>query len=119
LSAKHPEIVATSPDLQDSVHMFDMEKSADAKAKQILWALTSPKDRRIGCGGEIPGLGYEGLIPFFFCGATFDNFLLEPRMSCSMRRPFGSFLIAVGHAFRLRRGPGRKKSNGHCHARRD
>ena len=26
LAAKHPEVVATSPDLQDSVHMFDMEK---------------------------------------------------------------------------------------------
>lgn len=110
LAAKYPEVVATSPDLQDSVHMFDLEKVAGRHSR------TNPSGAYIPEGiaesnacGKCAGLGMEGLIPFI---GTFDNFLLEASDELQHASAFGSFYIAVGTHSGAGVGPDGKSQMG-------
>lgn len=94
LAAQHPEIVATSPDLQDSVHMVDLEKLAGRQTRDNPTGAYIPEGiAESGAVGKCAGLGYEGLVPVV---ATFDHFLLEAADELQHAAEFGSFLIAVG-----------------------
>jgi transketolase len=94
LVADHPEIVATSPDLQDSVHMADVEKIAGRQTRENPMGAYIPEGIAESNGvGKCAGLGYEGLIPFV---ATFDQFLLEAADELQHAAAFGSFYVAVG-----------------------
>src|SRR4029077_5324690 len=85
---------ATSPDLQDSVHMFDFEKVVSRHSRtNSLGAYLPEGISESNAVGKCAGLGYEGLIPFI---GTFDNFLLEAADELQHASAFGSFLIAVG-----------------------
>ena len=66
LAAKHPEVVATSPDLQDSVHMFDMEKIVRRHGKTNPMGAYFPEGiaESNACGKCAGLVGYEGLISF-------------------------------------------------------
>src|ERR1043165_6231808 len=77
LSQQYPEIVATSPDLQDSVHMFPMQKvTGRHTADNPLGAYFPEGISESNACGKVAGMGMwgSGLIPFM---GTFDNFLLE------------------------------------------
>lgn len=94
LAAEHPEIVATSPDLQDSVHMADFEKVAGRHTRDNPLGAYLPEGIAESNGvGKCAGLGYEGLIPFV---GTFDQFLLEAADELQHASAFGSFFVAVG-----------------------
>jgi transketolase len=110
LASKYPEIVATSPDLQDSVHMFDMEKVTRRHGKTNPLGAYFPEGiaESTACG-KCAGLGYEGLIPFI---GTFDNFLLEAADELQHAAAFGSFYIAVGTHSGCGVGPDGKSQMG-------
>ena len=94
LAAEHPEIVGTSPDLQDSVHMADLEKIAGRQTRDNPLGAYIPEGiAESNAVGKSAGLGYEGLIPFV---ATFDQFLLEAADELQHAAAFGSFFVAVG-----------------------
>src|ERR1019366_8162573 len=85
---------ATSPDLQDSVHMFDMEKVTRRNGKtNPLGAYFPESISESNACGKSAGLGFEGLIPFI---GTFDHFLLEAADELQHAAEFGSFYVAVG-----------------------
>ncbi len=110
LAAKHPEVVATSPDLQDSVHMFDMEKITRRNGKTNPLGAYFPEGiAECNAAGKCAGLGYEGLIPFM---ATFDNFLLEAADELQHAAAFGSFYVAVGTHSGCGVGPDGKSQMG-------
>ncbi len=110
LAAKHPEVVATSPDLQDSVHMFDMEKITRRHGKTNPLGAYFPEGiAESNAAGKCAGLGYEGLIPFI---GTFDNFLLEAADELQHAAAFGSFYIAVGTHSGCGVGPDGKSQMG-------
>ncbi len=110
LAAKHPEVVATSPDLQDSVHMFDMEKITRRHGKSNPLGAYFPEGiAECNACGKCAGLGYEGLIPFI---GTFDNFLLEAADELQHAAAFGSFYIAVGTHSGCGVGPDGKSQMG-------
>jgi len=110
LAAKHPEIVASSPDLQDSVHMFDMEKITRRHGKTNPLGAYFPEGiAESNAVGKCAGLGYEGLIPFV---ATFDNFLLEAADELQHAAAFGSFYIVVGTHSGCGVGPDGKSQMG-------
>jgi len=110
LAAQHPEVVATSPDLQDSVHMFDMEKICRRHGKTNPLGAYFPEGiSESDAVGKSAGLGFEGLIPFV---ATFDNFLLEAADELQHAAAFGSFLIAVGTHSGCGVGPDGKSQMG-------
>jgi len=94
LALAHPEVVGVSPDLQDSVHMADLEKITGRQTRENhLGAYIPDGIAESNAVGKCAGLGYEGLIPFI---ATFDQFLLEAADELQHAAAFGSFLIAVG-----------------------
>lgn len=110
LAAKHPEVVATSPDLQDSVHMFDMEKITRRNGKSNPLGAYFPEGiAECNACGKCAGLGYEGLIPFI---GTFDNFLLEAADELHHAAAFGSFFVAVGTHSGCGVGPDGKSQMG-------
>ena len=110
LAAKHPEVVATSPDLQDSVHMFDLEKVARRNTKTNPLGAYFPEGiSESNACGKSAGLGMEGLIPFI---ATFDHFLLEAADELQNAAEFGSFLVAVGTHSGAGVGPDGKSQMG-------
>jgi transketolase len=96
LAQKFPEIVATSPDLQDSVHMFPFQKVTGRHAKDNPAGAYFPEGiSESNACGKAAGLGMwaSGLIPFI---GTFDNFLLEAADELHHASAFGSFYVAVG-----------------------
>jgi transketolase len=94
LALAHPEVVGVSPDLQDSVHMGDLEKITGRQTKDnFLGAYIPDGIAESNAVGKCAGLGYEGLIPFV---ATFDQFLLEAADELQHAAAFGSFFVAVG-----------------------
>jgi transketolase len=106
----HPEVVATSPDLQDSVHMFDLEKLAGRQTKSNATGAYFPEGiSESNAAGKCAGLGMEGLIPFV---ATFDNFLLEAADELQHASAFGSFYVAVGTHSGCGVGPDGKSQMG-------
>jgi len=110
LAAQHPEVVATSPDLQDSVHLFDMEKVTRRHTKTNPLGAYFPEGiSESNACGKCAGLGYEGLIPFV---ATFDNFLLEAADELQHAAAFGSFYVAVGTHSGCGVGPDGKSQMG-------
>jgi transketolase len=110
LASQHPEIVATSPDLQDSVHMFDMEKVTRRHGKSNPLGAYFPEGiSESNACGKCAGLGYEGLIPFI---GTFDNFLLEAADELQHAAAFGSFYVAVGTHSGCGVGPDGKSQMG-------
>jgi len=110
LAARHPEVVATWPDLQDSVHLFDMEKIVGRHGRgNPLGAYFPEGISESDAVGKCAGLGMEGLIP---CVATFDNFLLEAADELQHASAFGSFLIAVGTHSGCGVGPDGKSQMG-------
>ncbi len=110
LATQHPQIVATSPDLQDSVHLFDFEKIAGRHTKANPAGAYFPEGiSESDAVGKSAGLGYEGLIPFV---ATFDNFLLEAADELQHASAFGSFLVAVGTHSGCGVGPDGKSQMG-------
>ncbi len=110
LAAQHPEIVASSPDLQDSVHMFDMEKIVRRHGKSNPLGAYFPEGiAESNALGKAAGLGYEGLLPFI---ATFDNFLLEAADELQHAAAFGSFFVAVGTHSGCGVGPDGKSQMG-------
>ncbi len=110
LAANHPEVVATSPDLQDSVHMFDMEKITRRHGKTNPLGAYFPEGiAESNACGKCAGLGFEGLIPFI---GTFDNFLLEAADELQHAAAFGSFYIAVGTHSGCGVGPDGKSQMG-------
>jgi transketolase len=110
LASKHPEVVATSPDLQDSVHMFDMEKITRRNGKTNPLGAYFPEGiTESNACGKCAGLGYEGLIPFV---ATFDHFLLEAADELQHAAEFGSFFVAVGTHSGCGVGPDGKSQMG-------
>lgn len=110
LAAKYPEVVATSPDLQDSVHMFDMEKITRRHGRgNPLGAYFPEGISESNACGKCAGLGFEGLIPFI---GTFDNFLLEAADELQHASAFGSFYVAVGTHSGCGVGPDGKSQMG-------
>ncbi|MBI4375358.1 MAG: hypothetical protein HY549_02800 [Elusimicrobia bacterium] len=110
LAAKHPEIVATSPDLQDSVKMFGFEKSAGRHGRNNPLGAYFPEGiAESNACGKSAGLGLEGLIPFM---GTFDNFLLEAADELYHAAAFGSFYVAVGTHSGCGVGPDGKSQMG-------
>jgi transketolase len=110
LASLHPEVVATSPDLQDSVHMFDMEKVTRRHGKTNPLGAYFPEGiSESNAFGKCAGLGYEGLIPFV---ATFDNFILEAADELQHAAAFGSFYVAVGTHSGCGVGPDGKSQMG-------
>ena len=110
LASQHPEVVATSPDLQDSVHMFDIEKVARRHGKTNPLGAYFPEGiTESNACGKCAGLGYEGLIPFI---GTFDNFLLEGADELQHAAAFGSFYVAVGTHSGCGVGPDGKSQMG-------
>jgi len=110
MAAQHPEVVATSPDLQDSVHMFDIEKVTRRHGKSNPLGAYFPEGiSESNACGKCAGLGYEGLIPFI---GTFDNFLLEAADELQHAAAFGSFYIAVGTHSGCGVGPDGKSQMG-------
>jgi len=110
LAAKYLEVVATSPDLQDSVHMFDLEKVAGRHSKTNPTGAYFPEGiAESNACGKCAGLGYEGLIPFI---GTFDNFLLEAADELQHAAAFGSFYVAVGTHSGCGVGPDGKSQMG-------
>jgi transketolase len=110
LAAQHPEVVATSPDLQDSVHMFDLEKIAGRHTRSNPMGAYFPEGiAESNAVGKCAGLGYEGLIPFI---GTFDNFLLEAADELQHASAFGSFYVAVGTHSGCGVGPDGKSQMG-------
>jgi transketolase len=94
LGSRHPEVVATSPDLQDSVQMFPFEKIVGRHAKDNPLGAYFPEGvAESGACGKAAGLGASGLIPFV---GTFDNFLLEAADELHFAAAFGMFYVAVG-----------------------
>jgi len=94
LSQQYPEVVATSPDLQDSVHMFAMQKVSGRHTRENPMGAYFPEGiSESNACGKCAGLGMNGLIPFI---GTFDNFLLEAADELHHASAFGSFYIAVG-----------------------
>ena len=110
LAAQHPEVVATSPDLQDSVHLFDMEKVTRRHGKANPLGAYFPEGiSESNACGKCAGLGFEGLIPFM---ATFDQFLLEAADELQNAAEFGSFYVAVGTHSGCGVGPDGKSQMG-------
>lgn len=110
LAARHPEIVATSPDLQDSVHLFDLEKVAGRNSKTNPSGAYFPEGiSESNACGKAAGLGFDGLIPFI---GTFDNFLLEAADELQHAAAFGSFYVAVGTHSGCGVGPDGKSQMG-------
>jgi transketolase len=110
LASKHPEVVATSPDLQDSVHMFDMEKVTRRHGKTNPLGAYFPEGiAESNACGKSAGLGFEGLIPFI---GTFDHFLLEAADELQHAAEFGSFYVAVGTHSGCGVGPDGKSQMG-------
>src|ERR1035438_1162980 len=110
LAALHPEVVATSPDLQDSVHMFDMEKVTRRHGKANPLGAYFPEGiSESNACGKCAGLGFEGLIPFI---GTFDDFLLEAADELQHAAEFGSFFVAVGTHSGCGVGPDGKSQMG-------
>jgi len=110
MAQQHPEVVATSPDLQDSVHMFDLEKMAGRQTKTNPTGAYFPEGiSESDAAGKCAGLGMEGLIPFM---ATFDNFLLEAADELQHASAFGSFYVAVGTHSGCGVGPDGKSQMG-------
>ena len=110
MAHEHPEVVATSPDLQDSVHMFDLEKMAGRQSKTNPTGAYFPEGiSESNAAGKCAGLGMEGLIPFV---ATFDNFLLEAADELQHASAFGSFYVAVGTHSGCGVGPDGKSQMG-------
>lgn len=110
LSAKHPEVVATSPDLQDSVQMFDLEKISGRHTRTNPMGAYFPEGiAESNACGKCAGLGFEGLIPFI---GTFDNFLLEASDELQHASAFGSFYVAVGTHSGCGVGPDGKSQMG-------
>lgn len=110
LAARHPEIVSTSPDLQDSVCMFDLEKVAGRHTRENPLGAYFPEGiSESNACGKCAGLGYEGLIPFI---GTFDNFLLEAADELQHASAFGSFYVAVGTHSGCGVGPDGKSQMG-------
>ncbi len=94
LGQQHPEVVATSGDLQDSTHLFGLEKVAGRHTRDNPLGAYFPEGiSESNAAGKCAGLGLNGLIPFF---ATFDNFLLEAADELHNASAFGLFYIAVG-----------------------
>lgn len=94
LGAQYPEVVASSPDLQDSVHMFPFEKIVGRHAKDNPLGAYIPEGiAESGACGKCAGMGMSGLVPFI---GTFDNFLLEAADELHYAAAFGAFYIAVG-----------------------
>jgi len=110
MAALHPEVVATSPDLQDSVHMVDLEKATGRHTKDNPSGAYFPEGISESNGvGKCAGLGYEGLIPFV---GTFDHFLLEAADELQHASGFGSFYVAVGTHSGCGVGPDGKSQMG-------
>jgi transketolase len=110
LAAVHPEIVATSPDLQDSVHMFDFQKVTGRHTRDNPAGAYFPEGiAESNACGKCAGLGFEGLIPFV---GTFDNFLLEAADELNNAAMFGSFFVAVGTHSGCGVGPDGKSQMG-------
>ncbi len=110
LAAQYPEVVATSPDLQDSVHMFDLEKLAGRHSKTNPMGAYFPEGiAECNACGKCAGLGFEGLIPFI---GTFDNFLLEAADELQHAAAYGSFYVAVGTHSGCGVGPDGKSQMG-------
>ncbi len=110
LAAQYPEVVATSPDLQDSVQMFGLEKVAGRHGKSNPTGAYFPEGiAECNACGKAAGLGYEGLIPFI---GTFDNFLLEAADELNHAAAFGSFYVAVGTHSGCGVGPDGKSQMG-------
>ncbi len=94
LSQQHPEVVATSPDLQDSVHMFGLQKVSGRHTPDNPAGAYFPEGiSECNACGKVAGMGMNGLIPFI---GTFDNFLLEAADELHHASAFGSFYVAVG-----------------------
>jgi transketolase len=96
LAQQHPEIVATSGDLQDSNHLFPLEKVGGRHGKDNPMGAYMPEGiSESNAAGKSAGLGMTGLglIPIF---ATFDNFLLEAADELHNASAFGLFYLAVG-----------------------
>ncbi len=110
MASKYPEVVATSPDLQDSVHMFDIEKVVGRHGKSNPLGAYFPEGiSESNACGKCAGLGFEGLIPFI---GTFDNFLLEAADELQHAAAFGSFYVAVGTHSGCGVGPDGKSQMG-------
>ncbi|MFA5975379.1 MAG: transketolase C-terminal domain-containing protein [Elusimicrobiota bacterium] len=110
LAVQHPEVVATSPDLQDSVQMFDLEKMVGRHTPDNPLGAYFPEGiSESNACGKCAGLGYEGLIPFI---GTFDNFLLEGADELQHASAFGSFYVAVGTHSGCGVGPDGKSQMG-------
>lgn len=110
LAAQYPEVVATSPDLQDSVHMFDMEKVTRRHGKANPLGAYFPEGiSESNAVGKCAGLGFEGLIPFI---GTFDHFLLEAADELQHAAEYGSFFVAVGTHSGCGVGPDGKSQMG-------
>ncbi len=110
LASCYPEVVATSPDLQDSVQMFEMEKVTRRHGKSNPLGAYFPEGiAECNACGKSAGLGLEGLIPFI---GTFDNFLLEAADELHHAAAFGSFYVAVGTHSGCGVGPDGKSQMG-------
>jgi transketolase len=110
MASLHPEVVGTSPDLQDSVHMFNLEKVGGRQTKTNPTGCYFPEGiAESNACGKSAGLGFEGLIPFI---ATFDNFLLEAADELQHASAFGSFFVAVGTHSGCGVGPDGKSQMG-------
>lgn len=110
LGSQYPEVVATSPDLQDSVHLFPFEKITGRHTRDNPLGAYFPEGiAESNACGKCAGLGYEGLIPFV---GTFDNFLLEAADELQHAAAFGSFYIAVGTHSGCGVGPDGKSQMG-------
>jgi transketolase len=94
LCQQYPEVVGISPDLQDSVHLFALEKIAGRHGKSNPTGAYFPEGiAESNACGKAAGLGMSGLIPFI---GTFDNFLLEAADELHNASAFGIFYVAVG-----------------------
>lgn len=94
LCQQYPEVVAISPDLQDSVHLFGMEKISGRHGRENTTGAYFPEGiSESNACGKAAGLGMSGLIPFM---GTFDNFLLEAADELHYAAAFGVFYVAVG-----------------------
>jgi transketolase len=110
LASQYPEVVATSPDLQDSVHLFDMEKVTRRHGKTNPLGAYFPEGiSESNACGKCAGLGFEGLIPFI---GTFDHFLLEAADELQHAAEFGSFYVVVGTHSGCGVGPDGKSQMG-------